>query len=293
MGRALLAHPEFEKANAEALRSIDAALETLERPFTRGELQSLALRYLGADEARELTDAVIGLAGVLELGDSSGSGSRWLASYDLIVTELGAFGRAAALAARSRPAAAVPDLGAGYSAPARELLGALTAGPDLVLIDAYADPATLLEDVARLAERLGRMPVSIAHGSGSAHPQAVIVPVRRLAAKPVSNAIILVDQADALSAAELDIVVQAALAGNCQLVLVRRPEGPWPRSRLLDLLAPRALQLNWGQPAERGIESAAALSGPSDPLLISQRHERALWTLPWTAPRVISPRRSV
>lgn len=247
-GRDLLAHPEVERSNADALRSIDAALETLERPFTRGELLSLALRYLGADEARELTDAVIGPAGVLELGDGNGAGSRWVASHDLIITELGAFGRASALAARSRPSPAIPDLGAGYSAPARALLRALTAGPDLVLIDAHADPATLLEDVARLAERLGRMPVSIAHGSGSAHPQAIIVRVRRLATKPVSNAIILVDQADALSAAELDLTVQAALAGNCQLVLVRRPAGPWPRSPFLDLVAQRGLQLSWGQP---------------------------------------------
>lgn len=247
-GRDLLAHPEFEKANADALRSVGAALETLERPFTRGELQSLALRYLGADEARELTDAIIGLAGVLELGDGRGAGSRWLASHDVIVTELGVFGRAAALAARSRPAPAVPDLGAGYSAPARALLRALTAGPDLVLLDTHADPATLLEDVARLAERTGRKPVSIAHGAGSAHPEAIIVGVRRLARKPVSSAIILVDQADALSAAELDLIVQAALSGNCQLVLVRRAAGIWPRSRLLDLVGQRALRLSWGQP---------------------------------------------
>lgn len=248
VGRALLAHPEFEKANAEALRSIDAALETLERPFTRGELLSLAKRYLGAEEARELTDAVIGVAGVIELGDGNGAGSRWLASLDLVTTELAVIGRAAALGSRSRPAAGVPDLGAGYSAPARALLGAVAAGPDLVVIDAHADPGALLEDLARLAERMGRKPVSIAHGSGSAHPEAIIVRAGKLSTRRVSDAVVLVDQADAVDAAELDLIVQAALAGNCQLVLVRRPAGIWPRSRLLDLMAQRALRLSWGGP---------------------------------------------
>lgn len=248
VGRALLIHPEFEKANVDALRSIDSALETLERPFTRGELLSLALRYLGADEAWELIDAVIGVAGVVELGDDSGAGSRWLASVDLVTTELAAIGRAAALAARFRPAAAIPDLGAGYSKPARALLAALLAGPELVVIDAHDDPATLLEDLARLAERTGRKPVSIAHGAGSTHPAAIIVKAGKLSTRPVSDAIMLVDQADALDAAELDLVVQAALAGNCQLVLFRRPAGLWAKSPLLDLLAQRALRLTWGRP---------------------------------------------
>lgn len=60
--------------------ALDAALETLERPLTRVELLALALRLLGAAEARELTDAVIGVAAAIELGDGSGGGSRWLAA---------------------------------------------------------------------------------------------------------------------------------------------------------------------------------------------------------------------
>lgn len=248
VGRAMLINPEVEKANAEALRSIDSALETLERPFTRGELLALALRFLGAEEARELTDAVIGVAGVIELGDNSGAGSRWLASVDLVTTELAVIGRAAALAARSRAAAAIPDLGAGYSEPARALLRAVAAGPGLVVIDAYDDPATLLEDVARLAERTDRKPVSIAHGAGSTHPAAIIVKSGKLPTRPVSNAVMLVDQADALDAADLDLIIQATLAGNSQLVLFRRPAGLWPRTPLLDLLAQRALRLTWGRP---------------------------------------------
>lgn len=117
-----------------------------------------------------------------------------------------------------------------------------------MVIDAQDDPATLLDDVARLAERTGRKPVSIAHGAGSTHLAAIIVKSGKLATKPVSNATMLVDQADALDAADLDLVIQAALAGNCQLVLFRRPAGLWPKSPLIDLVTQRALRLNWGRP---------------------------------------------
>lgn len=246
-GRDRLVDPEAEASNRDLLRSIDEGLADVSRPFTRGELLDRYERYLGAEEAAELADAVLGLGGVVELGQF---GSRWHATKASVITELAIFGRAAVLAGRTARNRIEPDLHEGTSAAEREMLAAIAQAPDLVLIDAFERPGIVIENLARLGSATGRIVISIAHGAGSVHPKTgkpVLIDVGALGQRRISNGIVIVDHADALVAQDLDRLMQAALVGQCQLVLVRRPGDMWPRSAVLDLATRGALRLTWGR----------------------------------------------
>lgn len=248
-GRDLLIDPVIEAANRDLLQTPEAALEQIEGPFVRQDLVALFERHLlDRHEATEMASAAIGLGDVISLGDGSGAGSRWLVAADDIACELTVFGRAAVLGRRVRRGPE-PDLSEGFSAATRDFLRAVAAGPDLVVIDAYDRVPILVGELALLAKLLGRLPASISHGVASAHPAATaIYGVETLIERTVYDALIIVDVADALGAAELGLLVETAVAGDSQLVLVCRPTGPWPRSELLDLIATRALRLQWGTP---------------------------------------------
>lgn len=264
-GRALLVNQSREDENAAIALSLDDALAGLGEPITRGELERYFLRHLGAELATEMTAAGIGLGLCLPLA-IPGSSADWFAGAGLIQAELAAFGRALMLTARAacrRPLE--PLLAHGFAAETQAVLTALFDDGDLAMVEVTGAAELLAADIARISEAVGLTPVVIAHAAGHPPPRAVIRDIESLRTRMISEAMVIVDDADALVARELSLLLAAATAGRSRLVLIRRPDSDWARLPLLDLIALHAKVLRWRDAAARAAPAARRARPPAPP----------------------------
>ncbi len=262
-GREKLASPQFEQAVAERLLFTETGLlEALGTPFSRTELESLALRVAPAREARAQLNRTLGLAETIRLGDAdTGSASRWHASIFGVQRETAAFGLAAALGTRrSMWRADLPT--AGTRAAARAIGRALFAGSDLSIIDAHQDPSGLVADLVWLAREFAGKPViSVGHRSGAPQrKQARRLAIEDLATGPVTDALVIVEDPDALAPDALALLANAAICGANKLVLVARRDDAaiWAPSDLLRLIRPFAQSLVLGSPPPENAQTLFA-----------------------------------
>jgi hypothetical protein len=266
----LVVHPKRDEANRQQLETIDGALAQFDGPFTISELEGVFGRHMPDNLAREYVSAALGLDRVAELSPPLGSGDRWFAPLDLIQDELASFGRALVLSTRY----ASPRLKdgsqqqPGFSADMASLFGALAQAPDFAFIAAYAPREALMQDLAAWAQAQDILPVTILHAAGTRPPKSVCRSLDEVLSKPITNACMLVETPDALTAAEIDLVLQAAHAGCNRLVFVRPAHSAWPRLELLDLFSRHVPVLHWpaGEgaraqlPVEQKLELAESLN---------------------------------
>ncbi|KKB79255.1 hypothetical protein VW35_08630 [Devosia soli] len=244
-GRALLVNQNREDDNINAALKIDGALQSLKAPFTRSELQQFFLRYLPRPLALESSAAAFGLGGCIEIS-TPGVAGEWYASVSLVHHELAALGRAIMLAERFLGQRDVEDLVIeGYTQTTSTILADIFSGPDLVVVETENAAETLAADIAGLAKIVGLRPVSIANAAGHPTPPSIVIELAGLARKMVSDALIVLDDPDALVAAELSLVLAATVAGNNKIVMLRRADSDWPPLELVDLIAEHAPVLHW------------------------------------------------
>ncbi|QYO78903.1 MobA/MobL family protein [Devosia salina] len=264
-GRALLVNPAREDENAAIALSIDDALACFEAPFTRGELEAFFSRHLHPELSAEMTQACIGLGQCVAL-DVEGSEIAWFASVNLVQTELAAFGRSLMLAARASCSRQVaPHIGEGFSDETRTVLAALFEDADLSLIEATGAAGLLVADISGTAQAAGLAPVVIAHAAGHPPPRAVVRDIEALRTRMVSQATIIIDDADALTARDLSLALLAAIAGNSKIVLIRRIDSDWPRLPLLDLVAHHVRVLRWSDRFVGTVPAAGPAPAPAPP----------------------------
>lgn len=244
-GRKLLVNAEREQENRAIVETIDGAMRCFDGPFTYGELETFYRRHLPAEIAAELTDATIGLGECVELF-VPGSSTNWYTSLRHVQHELAAWGRALALSKRAICRRDVSGhVTHGFGTTSRAVLTALFGGADLSIVNASGPVQPLTADIARIAEISGLMPVTISTAAGHPLPKSVVRPVSDLRATMISRAAMIIDDADALTAAELSNVLAAGMAGNNKVILIRRQESEWPQLELLDLIAHHAPVVDW------------------------------------------------
>ena len=261
-GRALLVNPEREHENRAIVETINGALGCFHAPFTRDELDALYHRHVPPEIAKELTEATIGLDCVT-LG-ASGSKVEWYASAYQVQRELRAFGLAILLGERWKAQRDVSrNVSEGFADLTRAVLVEIFGGPDLTIIKTWGAAELLAADIARIGEDAGLTPVTIATPAGHPIPTSVVRDIIALRTKMVSDAVIIVDDADALVPQELSLVLAAAVAGNNRLVLIRRQETDWTPLALLDLMGHHAPTLPWSaMPAPAMVVDAGPRLGP-------------------------------
>ncbi|WP_061912009.1 MobA/MobL family protein [Devosia sp. Leaf420] len=243
-GRELLVNQSREYDNTEAALKIDGMLQSLKAPFTRNELNRFFMRHLPGSLGLEAADAAIGL-GCVALSTPEGSG-EWYASVGLVHHEMAAIGRGLILAERFLGQREVSHLVVeGFTQSTSTVLANIFSGPDLVIVKTENAADALAGDLAGLAKRVGLRAVSIASPAGHPLPQSIVVEAAALTSKMVSDALIILDDPDALVAAELSLVLAAAVAGNNKLVVVRRADSDWAQLELIDLIAEHAPVLEW------------------------------------------------
>lgn len=243
-GRALLVNPERERENRAIVETITGALQCFHAPFTRDELDTLYHRHVPSEIANDLTEATIGLDCVTLV--ASGSNVEWYASIYQVQRELRAFGLAILLGERWKAQRDVSrNVGEGFADCTRGVLVDIFGGPDLTIIKTWGAADLLAADIARIGEDAGLTPVTIATAAGHPAPTSVVRHIIALRTKMVSDAVIIVDDADALVPQELSLVLAAAVAGNNRLVLIRRQEADWTPLALLDLIGHHALTVHW------------------------------------------------
>ena len=227
-GRKLLVNAERERSNRDIIETIEGAMACFEQPLTENELGAFYRRHMPDDIAVELTSATIGLDYCVGLA-ASGTAPKWYAGIYQIHDELAVFGRAILLSARFETAADVSDfVREGFPAATQRLLVDLFAGADLVMIEAMENPETLVTDMARLAQAAGLVPVSVATAAGHALPDCVVRTVADLSGRMASKALLIVDDADALTPKELALVPATSVAGGSKVALIRRNDTDWP-----------------------------------------------------------------
>ncbi len=244
-GRALLVNPDRDKAVRERLRSIDAAAGVFDQPFTRSELDDLLLRYFPREIAGELGGAIVGLSDLVKL-DVPGQPSSWYVSKDVVIREQRVLGLATALAQRRLP---VPGSAQawldGLPPHTRSVSQQIIAGPDLTIVQTDRHFHLLQDDLARLAEAGGLVPVCVLGPGGTRLPRSVRLPLDEIKTRMIKGALITLVYPDALTAAELDLLLEASLAGNSKLVLIRPSGSPWRSNGLIDTITARAQVLSW------------------------------------------------
>ncbi|MEO8756157.1 MAG: MobA/MobL family protein [Devosia sp.] len=247
-GRRLIVNRTRDRKNRQELETIAGALACFDAPFTGGELRNLLKRQMPNVLAGEMTEAVLGLGETVRLAPLY-LDSEWFAPLGLACTEIGAFGRSLMLTSRRTP---MPNLDGvfdeGFSSSTRRVLIEVFREADLVIVNASCTTKTLMQDLAEGAKMIGRLAVTILTAAGSPPPPSVTVGVDELKTRMVSNAIILVDEPDALTSTELDVLMQASIAGCNRLILMRQVNSRWGRSTLLDLIADHARVLEWPEP---------------------------------------------
>ncbi|WP_297105331.1 MobA/MobL family protein [uncultured Devosia sp.] len=263
-GRALLVNQAREDENATIVLSIHDALACFEAPFTRSELRTFFSRHLHPELAAEMTEASIGLGQCVELDIPDQR--EWFASVHLVQTELAAFGRMLILANKDTCRRTVePHTQEGFSEETRAVLNANFDDADLTLVEATGAAGLLVSDIARTAQAAGLTPVVIAHAAGHPPPKAVVRDLEAVKSRMVSRATIIIDDADALNAPELSLVLAAAIAGNSKIVLIRRADSDWTRLPLLDLAASHVRVLTWRDAAARAAPEAGRTKRPAPP----------------------------
>lgn len=244
-GRKLLVNAERERSNRDIVETLEGAMACFEQPFTENELAAFYRRHLPTELARELTSATIGLGYCVEIA-SAGALRKWYASIYQIHDELAVFGRAVLLSARFETAVDVSDfVREGFPARTKRLLVDLFSGADLVMIKAAENPTTLVTDMARLAQTAGLMPVSVVTAAGHALADCVVRTVADLSGRMASKALLIIDDADALTPKELALVLAAGVAGGNKVALIRRADTDWPRLDLLALIGKHVSTLEW------------------------------------------------
>ncbi len=261
-GRELVVSPERDDINKDLLSSITGALACFEGPLTPAQLTSFFERYFSYEHARELTEAAIGLGDVVQLRQPDGSTSPWLASVETVVTELACLGRILILARRRLGAVQPPAFGSGFPDHTTRILQGVAISGSLAVIEVGGSPRTLLEDLAWLAQQQSLAPVTILHAGGGLVPKAIKRSLRSLRRTPASRAMLILNDPDALTLTEIDLLLQATVAGNNKLVVLRHQRTVWPRHQLLDIMEDHVAPLHWSssgtQPSFGGRSSTTA-----------------------------------
>lgn len=243
--RDLLVSPAREQINADLVRDTNIALACFDGPFTRGELKDFFQRYFDSTFADELIDEAIGLGDAVTIYPQSASHLHWFAPAGLVQKELACLGRSLILANRRLCPLRHPSVTAGYLRHTANLLRSIAASNDISVVEANGDAATLLADLMSLARESDLIPVAVTNAAGHRTPKGIKRTVASLQRKPASRAVLIVDEPDAMTTNEIDILLQATIAGKNKLILIRRQTSVWPRLQLLDMLANNVEVFAW------------------------------------------------
>lgn len=259
-GRALLVNTSREQENREAVESLDDAVSCFRAPFTRVELETFYARHVVPDYAKELVEATVGLGLCVEL-DIANNDVQWFAGVHLVQSELAALGRALMLSERSSCTLDVSQkVRKEFSSATQTVLEKLFAGSDLVIVEAQSRADLLSRDIAGIANRAGIIPVTIATPAGHPAPKSALVEIKDLSKRMISQAIVLIDDPDSMSATELSLALASGLAGNNKVVLLRRGDSDWPRLELLDVLSHHVQVLKWRSMLQRSPSNVEPLA---------------------------------
>lgn len=209
-------------------------------------MEGLFRRHMPKDLAAEYSSAALGFGDAIGLSIPGAPGGEWFGSVGQVQIELAAFGRALALSSRNVVTrGASPAHEPGYSLAMSSFLAAVTVAPDICMVEADGQTDDLLHDLSAWMQSKGVLPVTILHAAGTRPPSSVCRSVEELRHRPVTNACMIVETPDAMKTEEFDLVLQAALAGGNRLVIMRPERSPWPKVRLLDLIARHVPVFRW------------------------------------------------
>ncbi len=226
---------EIRAHNVASIRRLPELIEHLSAaPFTRRQLEDLVRRFIsGKEEADAIIADVLEQTHCFEMGEPDASTLLVTARY--LERERAIAAAAAALAAGSPPLQ-------GEFETVRDFVGSLGGSvPAFAIVEAERH-LDLAELAGKIADR-GHSPVFVTHLAKSRALPADM-PVRPLhwqdAFRLEAGEIGIVEEADALTATDLERVLNVARDAGAAVLLVRRPPRPgWRRNALLDAISSR------------------------------------------------------